>query len=152
MSSRLLCALLLVAACDVSSTGNSDFGVVLPGCHQPNKCYAAHCSCNFALVDTPVAQGGCMVCDPNADPNGLCDCNGDSGTESFCEEPAQVCIGHGAAPCNGRCVHAGKSCDQDLVGDPPQVVASQTTADGAPPETERRCAFADDLCCAGDGG
>jgi hypothetical protein len=146
-----VCALVAVAACDVTTQTNSDFGVVLPGCHAPNKCYAVHCGCNFGDVDNPVSQGGCMVCDPAADPNGTCNCNADGGVDSLCRNPAEVCVGHAPNACHGRCVRAGKTCAQDLVGEPPQSVSGPLDVDGMP-TTELRCAFADDICCAGDGG
>jgi hypothetical protein len=145
-----LCA-ALAAACDTSTTTGSDFGVELPGCRGPSQCWNLHCPCVFGTVDE------CMVCDPNSQPGGVCTCSNfdqDGMIEVACMERAQVCVGRGPSTCNGKCVHPtpDMAANQNLVaicqldGDPPQEVASVVGADGGP-AIERRCEYADDICC-----
>jgi hypothetical protein len=143
----LCCSLLALVACDASTTIGSDFGVTLPGCYLPTACWTVNCNCNFATLSLPIDQAGCMVCDPATQPGGVCDCGsfGDAGIMAQCQEQAEVCVGRAATTCNGSCVHKGVACgDESAV--PPDEVASVVGADGGP-ATEKRCAYADDVCC-----
>ena len=137
----LFCSLLPFAACDISSTLGSDFGVVLPGCYGPNSCWNVHCNCNFASV------GDCKLCDPASAPANVCECSnfGDAGLTAVCEEQADVCVGRAPNACNGLCVHAGGNCATSDK-EPPDEVASVIGDDGGP-ATEKRCSYSDDICC-----
>jgi hypothetical protein len=118
------------------------------------------CSCLFAHFNSLKGSDplGCMLCDPNSNTaTGTCDCTADDGgMNGMCIERAQVCVGHGPV-CNGKCVHPSfdmsVSLDPAVIcqldGDPPDVVlsiADASVSDGGP-VTERRCAYADDICC-----
>jgi hypothetical protein len=144
----ILLAVSLIGACTSESSTITDFGVVLPGCRAPNACWRIHCNCLYAMLDD------CIVCDPRTAPDGVCVCDQDAGGEVQCLERAQVCVGHAATTCDGKCVHPGFDmalqsfadiCSAD--GDPPNVVPISGTDGDAGPATERRCAFADDICC-----
>lgn len=149
MIARLLVLVALVAAasCDDTTTGDTDFGVVMPGCYGPSSCWKVNCDC--LRGDVP----NCHLCDPSQLPNGgPCDCNlftnGDGGFPAFCGEQSQVCVGHAQTTCPGagaRCLPAGSTCAMSG-GDPPDIVSSVEAPD-ASPGLEARCAFADDVCC-----
>jgi hypothetical protein len=141
--------LLWLSACDTSSSTLSDFGVVLPGCRAPSACWRDNCECLFEHVNNLVADDplGCMVCDPARSLNGACDCAPDGGLEGRCQERAQVCVGAAQVTCDGLCVRKTSMLGcMDPNAEPPNEVASMVNADGGP-GVERRCPYADDLCC-----
>jgi hypothetical protein len=147
----------LVAGCDASTITNSDFGVVLPGCRGPSACWKVNCPCNYAAANDSKKVGvtqspdqdpnGCLVCDPTKQLDGVCDCSTDGGVAAVCQERAEVCVGSAATTCDGLCVRRTSvlGC-MDPNAEPPNQVASVVGGDGGP-GTEKRCPFADDICC-----
>ena len=148
----LLLLASLAAACDTSTTTLSDFGVVLPGCRAPNQCWKTNCGCLFAHFNSLNSADplGCMLCDPNQNTaTGTCDCtNDDGGFNGMCIERAQVCVGAAKTTCNGLCVRVTSTLGcMDPSAEPPDVVPVMMTDSDGGPATERRCAYADDICC-----
>ena len=136
-------ALIDYSGCAVADLG-TDLGEVEARCLPPSVCYTTGTDCNCRRLDADLgvavaAANVCLACNPAVQE---CICSSDQ----KCRLANTQCVGRSPTLCPGtgaRCLPARSDCST-TGGDPPQRVGT-----GQGGTLEPRCAYVDDVCCAG---